>query len=284
MQSNKTHGGFFNMNLRLSLAPAACAGLFLSGFLSAAQAATWGAEVGISMITPCPSFCGGPGGQFDSSFDGGEFSSTAFTSLSNFGGTGQGSADLSGPTLLPVLGAEGFSGSNSFAGTNSVGMLGYTYTGASATSISLDIVLDGERGGTTDPTDAWVRSNVAVILGDVNDFVTDYGTFIFEVVPLTPGLSVLGESNLSLDLNAGPQSKTDVINITLNPGDEFFVWAGLEAGGIRDGFGDAFNTLTMSYSDSSGISPSLVPVPAAVYLFGSGIIALIGIARRKRAA
>ena len=263
---------------------AVCAGLIVLGLFNTAYASTWGAEADIGMITPCPSFCGGSGGQSDFSSDGGEFSSTAFTSLSNFGGTGQASADLSGPTLLPVLGAEGFSGSNSRTGSSAVGMLGYTYMGASATSISLDIALEGERGGTTNPSDAWVRSNVAIILGDVNDFVTDYATFIFEVVPGTPGLSVLGESRLSLDLGAGPQTKMGSIGFTLNPGDEFFVWAGIEAGGTRDGFGDAFNTLSMTYSDDTGISPSVVPVPSAMWLFGSGLLGMIGIARRRESA
>jgi len=266
---------------RLLGAFSAC--LIVLGLFNTAQAATWGAEVGVGTISPCPSFCGGPGGSSSSSSDGGEFSTSAFTSLSNTDGNGQASADLSGPTFLPVLGAEGFSGANSRTDSSAVGMGRYTYTGATATTISLDIALDGERGGTTNPSDAWVDSDVAVILGDVNDFVTHYPTFIFEVVPLTPGLSILGQSNLSLDLNAGPQTKTDGISFTLNPGDEFFVWAGIDAGGIRNGFGDAFNTLSMSFSDDTGISSTMVPIPAAVWLFGSGLLGLVGIARRKKA-
>jgi len=258
-----------------------CACLLASSLFTTAHAATWGADVGISTISPCPSFCGGFGGAFDSSFDGGEFSSSAYTSLNNADGNGQASANLSGPTLLPTLGAEGFSGPDSRIDTNAVGMLGYTYSGPGSTTISLDIELDGERGGTTDPIDAWVRSDVAVILGDVNDFVTDYGTFIFEVVPGTPGLSVAGTNNLSLDLGAGFQTKNGSITFSLNPGDEFFVWAGLQAGGIRNGYGDAFNTLSLSFSDDAGISPNAVPVPAAVWLFASGLIGLIGVARRK---
>jgi len=270
--------------MKSCLLGATCACLIGSGVFNPAQAATWGVEVGVATASPCPSFCGGFGGVFDSSFDGGAFSGTAYTSLNNAWGDGQASANLSGPTLLPVLGAEGFSGPNSLAGSSAVGMRGYTYSGATATTISLDIALDGERGGTVFSNDAWVESNVAVILGDVNAFVTDYPTFIFEVVPLTPGLSELGTSNLSLDLNAGPQTKADSINFTLNPGDEFFVWAGIEAGGVRDGFGDAFNTLSMSYSDDTGITASAVPIPAAVWLFSSGMLGLVGIARRKRAA
>jgi hypothetical protein len=269
--------------MKTRLLGATCAGLIASGIFSNAHAATWGAEVGVTTLSPCPSFCSGFGGMFDSSSDGGEFSSSAFTSLSNVDGTGQAGANLSGPSLLPELGAEGFSGPDSRTDSSAVGMLGYTYTGASATTISLDIELDGERGGTTDPLDAWVSSDVAIILGDVNDFVTDYASFIFEVVPGTPGLSELGTSNLSLDLNAGPQTQMDSIGFTLNPGDEFFVWAGLNAGGIRNGYGDAFNTLTMSFSDDTSITPSAVPIPAAAWLFCSGLLGMIGIARRKKA-
>ena len=65
------------MSLKSHLLGATCACFIASGFLTSAQAATWGAEVGIDMITPCPSFCGGFGGSFDNSFDGGEFSNSA---------------------------------------------------------------------------------------------------------------------------------------------------------------------------------------------------------------
>lgn len=125
---------------------------------------------------------------------------------------------------------------------------------------------------------------MALILGNVDYFTTDWATFISEIVPYTPGLAELGRSSLRLDLNAGQQTKTDSIAITLNPGDEIFVWAGLEAGGTRDGFGDAFNTLTMSYSDDTGLAPTgVIPVPAAVWLFGSGLLGLAALARRKAA-
>ena len=260
--------------------------LVVAGFFNVAQAATWGTQVNISTISPCPSFCGGSGGTSEFSVDGGEFVLSSFDTLNNADGDGQGIASLTGSSLLPILGAEGFSGSNSRIGTSAVGMLSYTYTGGTPTTISLDINLDGERGGTTDPGDAFVNSDVAVILGSVDDFITDYPTFIFEVVPGTPGLSVLGESNLSLGLNAGQTTLTDSISFTLNPGDEIFVWAGIEAGGTRGGFGDAFNTLSMSFSDDTGIAPSdisAVPVPAAVWLFGSGLLGLVGVARRKAA-
>jgi hypothetical protein len=174
--------------------------LVVAGFFNVAQAATWGTQVNISTISPCPSFCGGSGGTSEFSVDGGEFVLSSFDTLNNADGDGQGIASLTGSSLLPILGAEGFSGSNSRIGTSAVGMLSYTYTGGTPTTISLDINLDGERGGTTDPGDAFVNSDVAVILGSVDDFITDYPTFIFEVVPGTPGLSVLGQEAPGADL------------------------------------------------------------------------------------
>ena len=51
-----------------------------------------------------------------------------------------------------------------------------------------------------------------------------------------------------------------------------------------DWFSVFINTLTMQFVDDTGLvaaSVSAVPVPAAVWLFGSGLIGLVGIARRK---
>lgn len=174
--------------MKLRLLAATCGCLFLSAHFNISQAATWGAEVRINTLSPCPSYCGGPGAVSDFSSDGGEFSLSAFTSLSNTDGNGQASADLSGPTSLPVLRAGVFSGLDSLAESNAVGMLGYTYTGPSATTLSLDILLDGEVGGTMNPSDAWGRSDVAIILGSVNDFVPDKIGFA-ELWLLAPALS-----------------------------------------------------------------------------------------------
>jgi len=260
--------------MKSHLISAVCTGLFISAVFTNTQAATWGAEVGISTISPCPSYCGGAGGMFDYSTDGGAFSSSAYTSLSNADGNGQATASLTGPDLLPSLGAQGFSGPDSRTDSNANGMLGYIYTGASATTISLDLTLDGSAAG-----EGWAYSDVAVILGNVTYYTTHYPTFIYEVVPGDPSLSILGTSNMSIAADVGLQSLTDSISFTLNPGDQFFVWAGLNAGGIRGGYGDAFNTLSMSFSDSTGINA--VPVPAAAWLFASGLLGLIGVARRK---
>ena len=87
-----------------------------------------------------------------------------------------------------------------------------------------------------------------------------------------------------LEQNLGvPQTVTDQLVLNLNPGDELFVWARLDAKASGGAYADAYNTLTMSFGDGSNIvAGSVVPVPPAVWLFGSGLIGLIGIARRQK--
>lgn len=54
---------------------------------------------------------------------------------------------------------------------------------------------------------------------------------------------------------------------------------------VFDGYQDEGFTLTLSGTwDGASFQMSPVPVPAAVWLFGSGLLGLVGIARRKAAA
>ena len=54
------------------------------------------------------------------------------------------------------------------------------------------------------------------------------------------------------------------------------------AGTAQQGAGIATNILGESGFDASTYVMSLVPVPAAVWLFGSGLLGLVGVARRKK--
>lgn len=246
-------------------------------FTLTANAATQAAQADASTISPCPSYCGGFGGVFDFSTDGGVGFTSAYTTLNNPDGDAQAGAGLDGPSLLPVLGAEGFSGPDSMAVGQATGLQKFAYSGL-GTSISLDILLAGEASA-PDPADAFVRGSVVVMIGSsLPFFTTDFGTLVFEVVPGSAGLDLLGASEISLDVNAGPQSKTDSISFSLNSGDEILVWASLIAGGTRSGFGDAFDTLTMSFSDPSGITPA--PLPPAVVLLAPALLWLRTFARR----
>ncbi|MGB5474150.1 MAG: hypothetical protein WBQ78_11790 [Gammaproteobacteria bacterium] len=56
-------------------------------------------------------------------------------------------------------------------------------------------------------------------------------------------------------------------------------------GGLT-GFGDGLSLLGQDFSASGGIAKvgAVVPVPPAVWLFGSGLLGLVGVARRRSAA
>lgn len=235
------------------------------------------ARVDLSTISPCPSFCGGSGSVSDFASDGGPGSTFASQSISNNDGNGQGFARLDGPTMLPVLGAEAFSESNSRVSTTSTGQQPYLYTGAASTNITLDFTLEGEAAAPAQ-LDARVAASVVAVRGSSLPFFTDYGTLVFEVIPLTPGLSELGKTEVSIPVNAGPQTITGSVPITLNPGDRFFVWSSLNARGTRSGSGSALNTFGVEFSDPTGIVP--VPEPATFGLLLGGLSAW-GLRRRR---
>jgi hypothetical protein len=105
-----------------------------------------------------------------------------------------------------------------------------------------------------------VLDNVAGFLNaDVSSFLTGVTTADFEIAVLTfSTVGVLGTS--PLDLSVGTY-----------PGGAALVWADA----------DGFAIPQPTYVDGS---VEVVPVPAAVWLFGSGLLGLIGVARRYKAA
>lgn len=239
-----------------------------------ALAAGTGAAAGVTTISPCPSFCGGPGGMFDSDLDGGEGSFAAFASLSNTDGNGSAQVALDGPTWLPVIGVDAFSGPDSRVTSDGVGVREYTYNGP-ATTITLDITLKGEAGA-PDPSDAYLQGNVAVIKGTKLDFTTHFPTLIFEVVPGDPSLTLVDYTSLGFSgyINDGMQTLTGSLTVPLQDGDNFFVWAGLSGSGTRGGYADAASTLDLAFSNDAGIAPVPEPTTALLMLLGgAGILA-----------
>jgi hypothetical protein len=53
---------------------------------------------------------------------------------------------------------------------------------------------------------------------------------------------------------------------------------------LKSGCGGAPTCVSDAYFDNVSMTVAAVPVPAAVWLFGSGLLGLIGVARRKKAA
>lgn len=251
------------------------------------------AQTGVITHSPCPSFCGGPGGTFLSDFDGGVGFTTSFSSISNSDGNAQARADLNGPTELPVLRAQGFSQANSRATGEAVGMQGFFYNGAGSGTYNLDVVLTGianDPNPSPTTTDGNVSAHVLIFRDNdpttATDFSTDYSTLKFEILSLSGELEELADAGQTLTIvpdNLVHSVPTTLSISGLNTGDLIYVWASLIGSGTRSGFGNGFSTLNLAFQDPSGLSHSAVPIPAAGLLFAPALL-MLGALRTRRAA
>lgn len=248
----------------------------------AAAQTTFAAQTGVSSISPCPSFCGGPGSQFGSDFDGGAGFATSQSALSNIDGNGRAEVTLTGPVSLPILRAEAFADPlrSSQLQASATGMQGF-YVGAGGLSTyTLELALTGQATGS-------VRADV-LVFRDLDplspaQFSSDVGTMEFEVIALSSDLQLVDRATLSLTANGSAQSVPGALDIdALSVGDLFYVWAKLSATGRNGTYGDAFNTLNLSYTDATGLSQlAPVPEPGAWIMFAAGLAML---AARRRSA
>jgi len=96
-----------------------------------------------------------------------------------------------------------------------------------------------------------------------------------------------GRANMFLEADpAQPTSSGSLVRdllFSIAPGEFIGVYGILRANAV-DGSSDAFNTLSMAFDDISqaNLQAASIPVPAAAWLFGSGLLGLISIARRKK--
>jgi PEP-CTERM motif len=261
----------------------AAAAWFLAALAGPAQAqTTYAAQAGVFSISPCPSFCGGPGAQFGSDSDGGEGASTSFASVSNFDGHGQAQAALTGPALLPILKAEAYADPlrSSRVSADATAMQGF-FLGADALGqYDLNVALTGSATGSVDAT-VVVFQNTDPGFPAV-PFTTGASTLLFEV--LGGSLQLLDELNLSLPATGSAASDSGQISITgLATGDLIYVWAQVRATGDHGSYGDAFNTLNLNWANAAGLTPtSAVPEPATAASLLAGLGLLAALRRRRR--
>jgi len=241
----------------------------------------WGVEASASSASNCPSYCTtAGGGQFAYDSSGAEFDTSALA-VENSYGHGRSFASLSGSTYLPTLKVEASSNVGKMGSASAFAVQGYTYTGSSATTLTLNLSLHGSVTNSSLGY-AWNRlsGSVAVISGSDMEWLPDFGTLVYE---LTPPADLLGVNDLSI-LDGFNVTETDSITFGVAPGQDFFVVAAMYAY-AKNGAVDAWNTFDMSFTDDSHLmasSVSAVPIPAAVWLFGSGLVGLVGVSRSRQ--
>lgn len=121
------------------------------------------------------------------------------------------------------------------------------------------------------------------------DFVVRevYTGFSTDVDFRTDGLGTIGPDQAFRLAGSGEEVRFDFLADTVGPGEEsrlFFIKTDAtqynDSGlGFIGGFGFTGGGSTATISS---YQPAVVPVPAAVWLFGSGLLGLIGVAQRRR--
>lgn len=264
-----------------------------------AQTAVFATETSVSTSSPCPSFCGGPGGQFNFDSDGGAGMTTSMSSLNNVDGDGQALAQLNGQVQLPTLKADAFSNAqtgsqrSSRVTSQAFGLQGF-YT--SGDSYTLNVSLSGmafDAPGTSNEDGSVTARLMLIRDNDPStpiDFTSDYGTMKFEVIPGSGDLEILAESidgiglsTLVIPPDGSQRTVTDSLTASdLDFNDLIYVWSTVTASGTRGGFGDSFSTLTMQFTDPSGLSSDpLPPIPEPSTLV-LGLLALAAMASQTR--
>jgi hypothetical protein len=260
------------------------------GSAIAAEAALihWGTEAK-SSVADCPGHCTnfnrGP-------FMGGEGNaSSGVSSFSETRGSAMASAALVGGLNAPVLKAQSNANPDSKgAFASAFGVQGYTYNGPGEI-LTLDVFLDGDViDPEMDSSDTRITLEIVLYEADPFEFLSDRATLDFEydAIPLTQTDNITEASvELQLDHSTGTNAIGQIL-VDVVTGDEFYIWALLQVvsqSGSNGTSADAFNTGTMDFLGSPDLisASSTVPLPAGVWLFGTGLLGLIGVARRKKA-
>ena len=242
----------------------------------AAALSEWGTQV-ITSSADCPSFC--TSFTFGTS-TGGFQDASGFSSVDTFRGNAQALAQLAAGTglVVPTLQAEAYgeplqSGS---AFATAFGVEGYTYTGATAKTFTLDITLEGS---VFDPTpldgDTFIEAQIYVFEAASFSFSNDIPTLIFEIgaVPIDSTTLIIED-----ELNAVRQAS---FSFELQPGESIYLWANLDAEAQRESsYADAFSTLEFSWQNAEGlVTASVVPEPGTLSLMALGTVTLAGLRR-----
>ncbi len=297
------------------MASALAATLYVSSLpaFAAVTLTQWGATARTDSADCTGSFFGGcnifelsleegetVGGSQTSSATIGSASAGSTTGLQGRGSAGASVQIPASGLSVPVLRARAESSmDNFFVSGAALAIQAYQFTGADNTDISLDVSLDGFVNKPLSSSDltglevnVWIMSASAPFIFPANpvpvaELVAQIFLDSFPVDPFIASMAWDAADNGTGAINRSTTS-TDVadrLKFTLDNGDEFYLMAALSAGADGNGASAiSWSTLTMDFNTQELLTASAVPLPAAVWLFGTGLLGLVGIARRKKAA
>jgi len=277
--------------MKAGLSTLALIALFISpsGPASASVIGGYGAFAEVRTCQNETIFCPGPGGTDETTTVGGEFTTSAdvSTSPANTTGTAMASVSFTNDVFAPLLKAFASTAPDTTNAAEGVALAiqSWTYAGAEPGAFSVLFELDGEVDMTASGSDARIRADIAAYIWDDADFFTgefDLATFLGEIIPGSGGTLLDRDA---LFLSPGLTLDSATFDFFVNPGDQLYVLAQLEAKSKRGGIADAASTLQVSFigGDTGHLnaviqSEARVPTPAtALLLFPfAGFLALRG--------
>jgi hypothetical protein len=240
----------------------------------------YGAVADVGTYDSCASLCFRPGSLNDQTLSGGEFASSASATIDNGTAFGFASALFQGDVFSPLLRsrAESPVGDVTAGDGIATAVQGYTYMGEVAQDFSILVSLSGAIDEPNASSEGSIEGRAAVYRHANAPFGTNYSSFILEEI--ASGGDLL--ANEQLFLTTSIDLSTATLDFTLNPGDEVYVWMQLETKSERGAIVDALNTFSMTFAagDTATLQATVVPEPASMWLFWSGLIAL-GFANRR---
>ena len=124
---------------------------------------------------------------------------------------------------------------------------------------------------------AWFDTHSSTITTTVGDPAANGGVYTFHLTGNQVAAATLFDWSTSLDI-----AVLTIFDCPVSGGGNCTGASLPMAGGPFAGSSPGFNGTTVDDFPSSGVAP--IPVPAAVWLFGSGLLGLVGVARRRRKA
>ncbi len=217
---------------------------------------------------------------YDSTVDGGQGSVLAHSTITDDRGSAEAYATLGLDPILKVK-AEHLGIPLKGAIATAWAIQGYTYTGSTTESFTLNPELTGSVNNPAESSGIGLFAEICIYGVDSFEHYTDRGS-LGEI-----GAELIhdtAETFLSITETTTDGSKSGSIVFDLDPGQSFYLWAELNAIAINSSSSaDAYNTLNLTFDDTTNLElgATVVPIPGAIWLLGSGLVGLIGFARRR---